>query len=157
MKRAKQKVLGTGLLVLTTLLALAACAPDPKSGAGFRLPDGNAEKGQQAFTDLDCGGCHAIAGEEAAEADESLVVLGGRITHVKTYGDLVTSIINPSHRISTRFATRKDELVDGESPMAAARLNEVMTVQQAVDLVAYLQGTYEVIPPEARPYRAYYP
>jgi hypothetical protein len=31
--------------------------------------------------------------------------------------------------------------------MSYAYLNEVMTVQQLVDLVAFLQPTYQVVPP----------
>ncbi len=89
--------------------------------------------------------------------DDALVVLGGKVIRVKTYGELVTSIINPSHRISPQFAARSDPSLGEESPMPAAKLNQVMTVQQLVDLVAYLQPAYEVLPPPTSPYPNYYP
>jgi len=88
---------------------------------------------------------------------EPLVTLGGQVTRVRTYGELVTSIINPSHRLAPGYPIEDISRV-GESLMALAYLNEVMTVQQLVDLVAFLQTRYEVIPPEYDPYGLlYYP
>ena len=136
-----QKLIG---LVLCAA-ALAACSPE--SPFGFRLPDGDAAAGRQAFLDLRCNSCHEVRGV-AIEYRGGLanVVLGGQTTRVKTYGELVTSIINPSHRIAP---LHRDDgaLPDGQSVMSIAYLNDVMTVQQLVDLVAFLQPTYEVVPP----------
>ena len=39
--------------------------------------------------------------------------------------------------------------------MSYACLNEVMTVQQLVDLVAFLQPTYEIVPPLAAKWAVY--
>ena len=36
--------------------------------------------------------------------------------------------------------------------MALAYLNDVMTVQQLINLVAFLQSSYEVVPPPVEPY-----
>ena len=41
--------------------------------------------------------------------------------------------------------------------MAAAYLNDVMTVQQPIDLVAFLQSHYQVMPPAVSPYGYEYP
>jgi hypothetical protein len=41
--------------------------------------------------------------------------------------------------------------------MTYAFLNEVVTVQQLIDIVAFLQDAYEVIPPPVRPYWEEYP
>jgi hypothetical protein len=41
--------------------------------------------------------------------------------------------------------------------MAAAYLNEVLTVQQLVDIAAFLQDEYQVIPPPVRAYWDDYP
>jgi hypothetical protein len=129
---------------LVLAAALAACSPE--SPFGFRLPDGDAAAGRQAFLDLRCNSCHEVR-DVAVEYREGLahVALGGETARVKTYGELVTSIINPSHRIAP--PNRDAVLPGGESIMSAAYLNEVMTVQQLVDLVAFLQPTYEVVPP----------
>jgi sulfur-oxidizing protein SoxX len=78
------------------------------------------------------------------------VKLGGETTRVRTYGELVTSIINPSHRIAPAHRAT-GALPEDESVMSYAYLNDVMTVQQLVDIVALLQPTYEVVqPPPAK-------
>ena len=90
------------LLVTGTLVIIAACSPGPQSGRGFALPEGDPETGRQAFVDLQCHACHTIDGVELPEigiAAPVSVRLGGATTRVKTYGDLVTSIINPSHKL----------------------------------------------------------
>lgn len=142
-----------GIAVLAT--TLTACSPE--SPFGFRLPDGDAVRGRTAFLELRCNSCHEIEGL-AIEYREGLahIRLGGQTTRVKTYGELVTSIINPSHRVAPRDR-EGGVLPDGQSIMTAAYLNDVMTVQQLVDLVAFLQGTYEVVPPPAQVYWYVYP
>ena len=143
------------LVVVILLLVSAGCMRSPESAAGFRLPDGDAEFGQQAFLDLQCNACHTIPGVELPSIDISApvsVALGGPVALVKTYGQLVTSIINPSHRLSSRYP--KEEIsADGESFMPT--MNELMTVRQLVDLVAFLQIQYEVLVPSGYPYPVY--
>jgi L-cysteine S-thiosulfotransferase len=141
------------LLVVLFAFALSGCAPGPESGAGFRLPAGNTEHGLQAFTDLQCNACHVVEGLELPYRGTMAanVTLGGEVTRVRTYGELVTSIINPSHRIAPGYPA-EEVTVDGESLMASAALNEVMTVQQLIDLVAFLEARYRVTPPTYDPY-----
>lgn len=146
------------LLATTILLVVTACAPDPKSGSGFRLPDGNADAGKKAFVDLGCHVCHQLDGIDAKfeGTPAARVRLGGETTRVRTYGDLVTSIINPSHRLAAGYAP---EVVapEGKSLMETARLNDRMTVRQLTDLVAFLQSKYQVVVPEVNPYAYAYP
>jgi sulfur-oxidizing protein SoxX len=134
------------------LIVILAAACDSRSGAGFRLPDGDVERGRVAFAELGCDSCHRIEGDPAdVPPGVANVTLGGKTTWVKTYGELVTAIANPSHRLTRRYPA--DEVaVEGESLMALAYLNDVMTVQQLIDLVAFLQSTYEVVPPPIEPY-----
>ncbi|PDH39419.1 MAG: hypothetical protein CNE99_05770 [OM182 bacterium MED-G24] len=73
------------------------------------------------------------------------VQLGGVSTHVKTYGDLVTSIINPSHKLS-RGNDPATVAETGESVMR--NYNETLTVQELIDFVAFLQDEYEVWVPD---------
>ncbi len=137
------------------LVALTACDNEARmSEKGFRLPEGDIEAGREAFLALQCHQCHTVAGEELPEIpgqDPPYFELGGKVADVKTYGDLVTSIINPSHRISTKMAK---EIVseDGESKMYV--YNSHMTVQQLIDIVTYLQPKYDVAIPEYH-YRIY--
>ena len=134
---------------MATLLAvvLVGCAGQ-KSGAGFRLPDGDAAAGKMAFQELKCHQCHRVQGVDLPAPTVKPpvpVVLGGEIPHVKTDGDLVTSIINPSHRISAAFKPEDVRQPDGTSRMPD--LTTTMTVRQLVDVVAFLQTHYTVVRP----------
>ena len=143
------------LLLSVFVAAISACTPAPESARGFRLPDGNAEFGKQAFVDLQCHACHTLTDVELPSisiAAPVTVQLGGPVTRVKTYGQLVTSIINPSHKLARGYPTGEVS-ADGQSFMPS--MNEFMTVRQLVDLVAFLQGQYQVVPPTPYPYAAY--
>jgi L-cysteine S-thiosulfotransferase len=129
---------------LLTLCVLPGCDSSPKSERGFRLPDGDAEKGRQAFLALKCHACHKVEGVELPPPNAFNLTLGGETYRVKTYGELVTAIINPSHVLSEKF---KKELADAkESPMP--KFNHQMTVEQMIDLVAFLQPRYKLVVPE---------
>jgi L-cysteine S-thiosulfotransferase len=146
------------LAIAAFAVMLQGCFNDPESARGFRLPAGDAEQGKLAFRDLQCGACHAVQG--MGDLPEGMldyrVTLGGDVTRVKTYGELVTSIINPSHKLAPGYL--EDEVtVDGESLMATAQLNQVMTVQELIDVVAFLQPLYNVRPPQYNPYGYIYP
>jgi hypothetical protein len=73
------------------------------------------------------------------------VVLGGETQTIKTYGELVSSVINPSHKL-IRGYPEEEVSQDGKSLMTV--YNDRMTVQQLIDLVAFLQSKYEVVVPE---------
>jgi hypothetical protein len=138
-------------------LLLAGCGQ--KSGLGFRLPDGSPERGRAAFLALRCNACHRVVGLDEPDQGKGLanVVLGGETMRVKNYGELVTAIINPSHRIAPGYPLSQVTTPDGQSLMNLAYLNDVTTVQQLIDLVAFLQGSYRVVPPPISPYSYIYP
>jgi len=142
------------LLVCTA--ALSACGPE--SGVGFRLPDGNPDRGREAYVRLQCNSCHVIEGLDLPfqGSGAASVTLGGQTVKVKTYGELVTSIINPSHKLARGYEP-SEVVADGQSLMSIAYLNDVMTVRQLIDLVAFLQAQYEVVPPPVEPYWYIYP
>ena len=128
------------------LLLLAGCNPQAK---GFALPEGDADAGKAAFQRLGCQRCHSIADELDKIPDghpEIHFKIGGATTQVRTYGDLVTSIINPNHRISGYIKMEANLDAEGNSMMPSH--NEVMTVQELVDLTTYLQTTYQIVRPE---------
>ena len=141
------------LLLTLPLACLAGCGPKDE---GFTLPVGDAERGQAAFIAFRCFDCHEVhdvdlpAGEEPNQKN---VELGGVVTRTKSYADLVTGIINPSHRIAKGYeaATDADK---GESPMKV--YNDVMTVSELVDIVTFLQEHYELLPYEPTDYPYYY-
>jgi hypothetical protein len=137
------------LLVIVTALGVAGC---DRGSQGFSLPEGDPELGRVEFVSLGCDGCHTIMGDpELSEPNpeaEMRVILGGPTSHVQTYGNLVTSIINPSHRVRRGSSEMKNP--DGSSRMSS--YNDIMTVQQLVDLVTFLKDHYQVwTPPTSYP------
>ena len=134
------------LWMIGLLVGCLGCELGPQSGRGLRLPDGDLEAGKLAFQELSCTTCHDVVGvpmEARGERPSTIVTLGGEVTRVATYGELVTSIINPSHQISRRY--RPEELPDVDVSMMA-NFNDLMTVEQLIDLTAFLQSRYEVRP-----------
>lgn len=112
-------------------------------GRGFKLPPGEVAAGKAAFVELACNECHTVA-DIAIQADANSgyeLALGGKVSRIKTYGELVTSIINPSHKIA-RFRSAKSLEAEGASAMRT--YNSVMTVQQLVDLVTFLETQYDL-------------
>ncbi|MCA9111959.1 MAG: c-type cytochrome [Planctomycetaceae bacterium] len=140
------------LIVLTSLLG---CEPGPKSGSGFTLPDGDVKRGEEAFVSLKCHACHDVKGVELPEVEldlEQEVVLGGEVPHISTYGELVTSIINPSHKLAKGYIP---DVISTEGESKMINYNDAMTVQQLIDLVAFLQSHYRLRPQVPTEYPIY--
>jgi len=137
-----------GYILVGAMLASAlACDSGRKSATGFRLPEGDVERGKAAVLELKCHACHEIAGGEFTEpiADPPVPVrLGGETPYVRTDGQFVSSIINPSHQLAYGF---RKELVESGGESRMANYNELMTVEQLIDIVVFLQSIYEVKPP----------
>jgi len=136
-------------------LTLQACAAE--RGRVY-FPAGNADRGREAFDTLGCRGCHRIAQVDPPfrGSGAASVSLGGQTARVQTYGALVTSIINPSHKLIRGYPAEAIT-ANGESIMSLANLNDVVTVQQLVDLLAFLQVIYQIAPPPNRVFREIYP
>jgi hypothetical protein len=123
--------------------ALAGCG-GRHSAAGFRLPEnGDVERGKAAFVDLKCHGCHTVANVELPPPTSvgKPVRLGGKVHEARTDGYLVTSIIHPSHKV---VRTQPAGLLEPEGESHMPDLTRQMSVRQLVDLVAFLQASYEV-------------
>ena len=145
------------LLWVIMLMGLSGIWACQKESKGFVLPDGDINAGKQHFTSLYCTDCHSlkdIAWTGATYGDYPNIQLGGDVTKLKTYGELVTSVINPSHKLSQRaIATDTLTTPAGASRMETRCYNDIMTVQQLVDIVAYLQSEYKlVVPTNTYPY-----
>jgi sulfur-oxidizing protein SoxX len=144
------------LLLTIGFISLTGCEYGPNSPRGFSLPEGDAVKGQQALIKHQCLACHTLEGVSDGTIEPelaTLVQLGGKTTKVTTYAELVTSIINPSHKIAQGY--KLDSISEsGDSKMR--NYNDVMTVTELVDLVTFLQPTYKVKPYEYTPYGRYY-
>jgi mono/diheme cytochrome c family protein len=136
-------------LALALLAVLTIGCANPRSSAGFRLPDGDQERGKAAFLELKCYNCHTVSGVDLAVRGKEYaylrsVVLGGETRRVRTYGELVTSIINPSHALAPGYPK---ELITKGDQSAMTNFNDTLTVRQLTDLVAFLQARYQLLPP----------
>ena len=134
-------------------LGLTGCGKDARQHAkGFRLPEGDIEVGKSTFVEIQCNRCHTVEGIELPDNDLHglpKINLGGEIYRVKSYGDLVTSIINPQHTVSPKYlailsdAEKTAGAIDSPMPV----FNDELTVRQLIDLVAFLHSRYQLIEP----------
>lgn len=136
------------VLVIAIIVSLSVIIydriPVETSLEGFVLPPGDSELGQAAFVELGCVSCHTVNGvvfdSPLALNRQISFPLGGEVTRVKTYGELVTSIIHPSDSIDEKVL---EELqVNGKSPMP--EYQRQMTLEQLSNLVHFLRDHYRV-------------
>ncbi len=141
--------------VAATLL-VSGCDQDGIRVRGFVLPEGDPAKGELAFVQLDCTACHTVADTELTQPEDAAysVPLGGKVIQVKHYGDLLTSIVHPDHRVFPRYVEDAEDEADPASPMP--EYIDIMSVEQLIDVVAFLHGKYEKIPTYGGKYY-YYP
>jgi mono/diheme cytochrome c family protein len=104
-------------------------------GWHFSWPQGDAVKGRELFVKLECYSCHLVQGEQfpapGGDIGPELAAMGP--LHNAAY--FAEAIINPNAVIEPG---KGYEAADGSSKMPS--YNEFITVQEVVDLVAYLQG-----------------
>ena len=138
-------------------LGLTGCNTERQTHArGFHMPDGDVEVGKSIFTEMQCVRCHTVSGVELP--DHGLpalpkIELGGEVHRVRSYGELVTSVISPAHVVSPKYLallSKEERKGEVQSPMPV--FNEEMTVQQLVDLVAFLHSRYKLIEPATDEY-----
>ena len=134
------------LLLALGMLILCGCENASQSGSGFRLPEGDAQAGRAAVVKLQCTSCHVIDGMPEITQDvgqDMQIKIGGIRAEKATYGRLVTSIINPSHQVAQPLGSDV-RTPGGESKMR--NYKDVLTVQELIDLVAFLQPHYSEMP-----------
>lgn len=107
------------------------------TGWKFSWPKGgNPAKGRETFAKLECYGCHEVRGEsfpaptDTSKAGPELSVMGP--LHDEAY--FAEAIINPSAVIEKGKGYAGP---DGSSKMPS--FNDSVTVQEVIDLVAYLR------------------
>ena len=137
-------------------IILTSCSKGADSPKGFSLPKGDVQAGKAVFMKYRCLSCHTIEGVEQDDIHKNAeisVALGGKTRKTVTYAELVTSVINPSHKLATRYLIA-DISTEGTSKMTV--FNDVMTVTELVNLIAFLQPKYTLVPYQPTRY-AYYP
>lgn len=108
-------------------------------GWRFTLPGGNPEAGREVFVAMECYSCHKIKGESFPASQEEAGKEGPDLTgmgahHPSEY--LAEAIIDPNAVIiidNPRWVGQ-----DGLSIMPS--YNDILTLQQLIDLVAYLKS-----------------
>ncbi len=151
-KRAEAATLSvTRPALLAMIVLLTGCGDPELSVRDFILPAGDYAAGETSFVDYGCAACHVVAGTDIAYPGEEAmprIELGGVVRNVKSYGDLLTSIVNPDHALAEAYlkslppAARKT----ASSPMPD--FNEQLTVADLIDLVEFLHSRYEETTPE---------
>ena len=132
------------VVIAASVVGLTACEGGTRNQE-LVLPEGDAIRGQEAFIALECTACHTVSDMELPAPEVAgpvTIALGGKVTKLKSYGELVTSVINPSHRLA-RNPFKQPISEDGQSIMPI--YGDVMTVTQLVDIVAFLESEYEGI------------
>lgn len=141
---------------LSLIVFSAGCADDAgKPVKGFVLPQGDIDAGKEVFASVGCRYCHSVTELELPPFEPGQVLnieLGGQVHKVKDYGELLTSIVNPGHTILHKYKSKlPKEAMQLESPMPD--FNVELTVQELIDLTAFLHSRYEALQPQ---YRGYY-
>ena len=141
------------LMVFVLLCGTLLISSCNKQARGFALPEGDIEKGKVTYKRLACNECHSVQNIEWKGGKDNLKIpLGGEVTSLKSYGSLVTSVINPSHKVPWFY----DQETSTEGDLSKMKnYNEVMTVQELIDLVTFLQSEYQVASPPTN-YSPYY-
>ncbi|MFT7460848.1 MAG: sulfur-oxidizing protein SoxX [Planctomycetota bacterium] len=140
------------LCSLFLLFFMSACETERTSGKGLVLPEGSVESGKASFVDLGCTQCHSVAGVNSLKYEgetKPMLLLGGKVGKVKTYGELVTSVVNPDHVISPVYLKKlRSNESEGDITTPMPSFNDEMTVAQLIDLVTFLDAQYEILIPE---------
>ncbi len=117
--------------------------PAPEHGAhgtpeGWKItwPAGDPARGREVFVKLECYACHEVKGEKFPAPDPGKI--GPELSfmaplHPAEY--FAEAIVNPSAVIEEGKGYRAP---DGKSKMPS--YNDLVTVQEVIDLVAYLKG-----------------
>jgi len=144
-------------LILAGLGVLMAGCGDRTQNTRFEMPAGNAENGKAAFVALECYTCHRVSGVDLPPPTQDpvkIVTLGGDVSRLRSYGDLITSIVHPTQAVSDLMRLPPKE---GAARTPMPGVNERMTVQQLIDLVTFLKPMYQQLEPLYQPNPLYGP
>ena len=134
---SKQSSATTPPPIRTSMEALHASGGVPK-GWKFLMPAGNAAKGREVFVAMECFACHEVKGEDLPTTSKRSHEPGPELTGMGSHHPaeyFAESIINPNRVIVQGPGYTG---ADGLSKMPG--YGDTMTVQQLVDVVAYLKS-----------------
>ena len=73
---------------------------------GFHLPNGDPAIGPELFISMKCDLCHTVVGTDPPDyvlPALPKIEIGEKVNRVRSYGELVTSIISPEHVVSEKW------------------------------------------------------
>jgi len=136
-------------LALYPLAPRAQDKPGPETSPpneGFRFRGGNPDRGQQAFTLLNCNQCHTVKNVNvpAPRGKRRLdLQLASELRFVKGYQDLILAITSPRHVMNEQYqAILTNAELQGEVEPFMPDLTDHMTAKQLMDLTAFLNRVY---------------
>lgn len=153
---SSQYRMAQALFIIISLALLNGCGKPQEPVKGFILPPGDAALGKQAFVEIGCPKCHTVVSAEIEQppSEQFHIELGVDKRRVRHYGDLLTSVINPDHKVSPAYRVR-DEAKEGfSSPMP--KFASTMTVEQMINIVEFLHQAYEKSQEKYSGYYYYY-
>lgn len=132
------------IITCTALSMMSGCVLNPtyQPDFGFPVGEGDPIQGKTTFIHSQCNMCHTVEGADIPKNQMTIGIqfeLGGNYT--KSYGELLTAIINPDHIISEQYQdqTRTEGLVPVNSPMPRI---DALTVGELLDLIAFIEQSY---------------
>lgn len=134
--RLSISILLASILVVANGCSIRTYHPEDR----FELPDGNSTTGRAVFVKMSCYSCHAVQGDTHPEpvAQPTVPVVLGPEYAKWSNERLALSIVDPSHNVPKEFRYSPDIRLGTLSRMGNYR--DVMTVQELVDIVAYLRS-----------------
>jgi len=138
-----------GSLLLTAVLS--ACTMESPPVKGFVMPDGDVALGEQVFIKYGCHGCHTIPGVDLPKIEpepELVLEIGGEVYRVKNYGELLTSVINPTHVVSQEYINKLDDMNSRDKNSPMPYYGDAMTITEMINLVSFLQAQYSKLMPD---------
>lgn len=123
--------------IRTTMEALHAQGGVPK-GWKFLVPPGDPAKGREAFVTLECFACHEVKGEDFPRTSKRSHEPGPELTGMGSHHPaeyFAESIMNPN-----RVIVQGPGFTGSDGLSKMPDYNDVMTVRQLVDVVAYLKS-----------------
>ena len=141
------------LIAMAILTTVSGCSREKQGVVGFVLPTGDLQAGKDTFVRLGCRGCHHVAGTDLTGKSQAMpfeITLGGPVSRVRSYGDLMNAIVSPNHELAPQYVAKmaKERQPTGKSPMPD--FTGTMTVAELIDLVTFLHKQYELSVPEYR-------
>jgi len=115
----------------------------------FTMPAGDHHAGRHVFIDFECFKCHEVAGEDfpapkIEQGDVGSALSGMGAMHPAEY--FLETMIDPNASVAWRIRHHKAEHKGYLGPDGRSKMpdyNDSMTVQQLIDLVAYLKTLTE--------------